>query len=413
MDVLMPQANPKSLYDLFKLAPDQAIKWFAGKRKNIESWNWFEVWQGEHAKAFTVAKSLSFDILADVRGATEQALKQGLTGRQYRALLTNKLKAKGWWGKKEIRDPRTGLNKVVQLGSPWRLNTIYQTNMQSSMMAGRWKAFYDNRDKRPYLQYVSVLDSLTRVEHAALNGKIFHINDSIWQKIYPPNGFNCRCRVRALTEKQALQRGYKPNQESVIPDGFPDDGFAHNNGTGQFALNKKLWSSVSKLEKNPLLKRVSTRLTDFIKNPIIVEHFINTVKHVLNRGKETGRDRENIVMLAGFLSGESNSILNTKHGVISLHERLLVGTKADRKKGTTQLNDTDWISLTDLMAKPKAILLEKPTNVLLYVMENEGRTFRIIIKDKKGNPEITSASYIFGLSQYKAGKYKLLSGSID
>jgi len=48
---------------------------------------------------------------------------------------------------------------------------------------------------------------VTRASHAAMHGRVFHHDDPIWNTHYPPCAFNCRCRVRALTERQVRQRG--------------------------------------------------------------------------------------------------------------------------------------------------------------------------------------------------------------
>jgi len=125
-----------ALDETFNMAPDQAIKWFEQKGYEI-SWDWFDVWERQHAKAFTVAKAMQYDILKDIRDAINQVQSKGLTNRQFRSLLTAKLKARGWWGKVDRINPKTGKLQTVQLGSPWRLNTIYQTNTQAAMMAGR------------------------------------------------------------------------------------------------------------------------------------------------------------------------------------------------------------------------------------------------------------------------------------
>ncbi|MGQ0794536.1 MAG: phage head morphogenesis protein [Deltaproteobacteria bacterium] len=76
-------------------------------------------------------------------------------------------------------------------------------------MAGRWKRFIENTADRPYWQYVAVLDSRTRPAHRAMDGKVFRHDDTIWQTHFPPNGFGCRCRVRALTKQELRQGGLR------------------------------------------------------------------------------------------------------------------------------------------------------------------------------------------------------------
>jgi SPP1 gp7 family putative phage head morphogenesis protein len=423
----MPQNNPKTLYDLFKLAPDQAIKWF-GNKGNQKSWNWFEVWQEQHAKAFTVAKSMSFDILADVRQATEQALKQGLTSRQYRSLLTNKLKAKGWWGKKDIRNPNTGVVQKVQLGSPWRLNTIYQTNMQSSMMSGRWKAFYDNRKKRPFLQYIAVLDSITRKSHAALHGKIFPIGDPIWNSIYPPNGFQCRCRVRALTEKQAVQRGYNSNEKYKVPDDFPDNGFSHNNGIGQIANDIKTWKSLYKVETS-ISKKYTPKFIDELMKIGVYTAFID---RAYNRNKAIGD-----LVTTGYMSNKEFDVLKNHYpsldnGALVFSDSLIVGKKAirhskeraDRKTGKPlnpdQLSIADWKALPLYYLHRKAVYLDKSSNDIIVIMKsrNDSRYIKMVYKsgdfykfDFRGG-SIRTAFYTENVKVYgkDSNKYELIYG---
>ncbi|MCY1527068.1 phage head morphogenesis protein, SPP1 gp7 family [compost metagenome] len=116
------------------------------------------------------------------------------------------LESQGWWGKQVLVDSQ-GNAELVQLGSPRRLKTIYQTNLQSSYMAGRKAAMEETADTHPYWQYVAVMDGMTRPSHAALNGKVYRHDDPIWSAIFPPNGFNCRCRVTALSEAAMKRRG--------------------------------------------------------------------------------------------------------------------------------------------------------------------------------------------------------------
>lgn len=65
----------------------------------------------------------------------------------------------------------------------------------------------ENKENRPYWQYVAVLDSSTRPEHAQLHDLVFPCDDSFWSAFYPPNGWRCRCRVRALSEDYLKRKG--------------------------------------------------------------------------------------------------------------------------------------------------------------------------------------------------------------
>ena len=96
---------------------------------------------------------------------------------------------------------------MVQLGSPRRLRTIYDVNLQTANQAGRYKSQWEDRENRPYWMYVAILDGRTRPLHRALNGKVFRCDDPFWDYFYPPNGWKCRCRVRALSAAEVESLG--------------------------------------------------------------------------------------------------------------------------------------------------------------------------------------------------------------
>lgn len=194
----MPQTA--EIIAALSLPPKEAIKFFKDKGFTL-TWDWYETWQEVNTKVFTVAKAARLDILRDIRTAMTEAIEQGQTFNEFKKNLQPTLQKKGWWGKKIIGDGEGGATQV-QLGSPHRLRTIYRTNMRTAMMTGRYKSMSDTRKSRPYWQYIAVLDSRTRPDHRALHGKVFAANDPIWQTLYPPNGWGCRCRVRALSQAQ-------------------------------------------------------------------------------------------------------------------------------------------------------------------------------------------------------------------
>ena len=199
--------NPADLKAIFGLEPEQAIAYLKSKGYAI-TWNWQEMVDQAHDISFTVAKAMRLDLLSDIRGALETALQSGQTLKQFIADLQPVLESQGWWGKQVIVDSQ-GVGEMVQLGSPRRLKTIYQTNLQSAYMAGRKASMEETTDTHPYWMYVAILDGKTRPSHRALHGQVFRHDDPIWASIFPPNGFNCRCRVVALTESAVKRRGLR------------------------------------------------------------------------------------------------------------------------------------------------------------------------------------------------------------
>lgn len=197
--------SPADLKAIFDLEPAKAIDYLKGKGYAI-TWDWQEMLDQAHDQSFTVAKAMRLDLLSDIREALETALQKGQTLKQFTEALQPTLETQGWWGKQVIVDSQ-GVGELVQLGSPRRLQTIYQTNLQSAYMAGRKASMEETTDTHPYWMYVAILDGKTRPSHRALHGKVFRHDDPIWSSIFPPNGFNCRCRVTALTEAAVKRRG--------------------------------------------------------------------------------------------------------------------------------------------------------------------------------------------------------------
>src|SRR5699024_11073215 len=62
-------------------------------------------------------------------------------------------------------------------------------------------------DSHPYAMYVAVMDEATRPSHAAMNGRVFRLDDPVWDHITPPNGYGCRCRMVTLSEAEVKRRG--------------------------------------------------------------------------------------------------------------------------------------------------------------------------------------------------------------
>ena len=200
--------------ELKPLPFDEAIEFFNAKDYKLSPNSWRDVWAEEHVHAFTVARVTRVDILEDIRQEVQKALEQGTSLGKFKAALSEVLQRKGWLGREGI--------------APWRLQTIYRTNLQSAYQAGRYKQMLEVATTRPWWMYDAVNDSRTRPSHLAHDGVVRHFMHPFWDTWYPPNGFNCRCTVRALSDTEMKRRGIK--EETAGTSLTPDEGFSYNPG---------------------------------------------------------------------------------------------------------------------------------------------------------------------------------------
>lgn len=155
-------------------------------------------------KAFSVAGVARLDQLQAVRASLDAALAAGQTFAAWKKTAA----AKG-------------------LGLPaHRLDNIFRTNIQSAYMAGiaRQQESPAALAARPFFQYDAINDSRTRPAHAALDNVIAPADSPFWRTHTAVLGYRCRCTRIALTEAQAMARGYDPAKP--LPDVQPDPGFA-------------------------------------------------------------------------------------------------------------------------------------------------------------------------------------------
>jgi SPP1 gp7 family putative phage head morphogenesis protein len=174
---------------------------------------------------FTVAQAADAETTARVGSLIERALAEG-TGEKEFVREAGKL----------IRDVEESY-----------LRTVYQTNMSTAYMAGRWKQLQSDPGIRALLsvyRYVTMGDMLVRPNHAALDGFTAPESDPAWRTIWPPNGYNCRCDTLAVTEGEAARSGWEMSP-GIPADGGADPGFDFNPGIEEEAVLDALKEKVS------------------------------------------------------------------------------------------------------------------------------------------------------------------------
>ena len=183
------------------------------KNKNLKpTFSYEDIWKEQHNKAFTVAKCMDLDLLADIKESLEEVIEKGITYKEWSKDITEKMVNKGWWGKKEMLDPKTGEIIEAQLGSSKRLKTIFQVNTRQAYQNGVWERGF-NSVTHPYILYRIGPSLRHRKEHLAWDGLLLPKEHEFWKTHYPSNGYNCKCRTRFVS---------KSRKEKYEKEGIPD-----------------------------------------------------------------------------------------------------------------------------------------------------------------------------------------------
>lgn len=166
---------------------------FLRRKLNLPTNGWTDVYGREHDYAFTVAGANRDDLVADFHQAVQRAIEGGTTLEQFRKDFDRIVAKYGW---------------SYNGGRNWRSRVIYETNLRSSYMAGRYEQLMAVREERPYWQYLhSDAVEFPREEHEAWNGMVLRWDDPWWQYHFPVNAWGCQCGVRALSYDDLVRMG--------------------------------------------------------------------------------------------------------------------------------------------------------------------------------------------------------------
>lgn len=173
-------------------------------------------------------------------------MKNGINFEQYKKQIIPSLQKKGWWGEVQSTNPTTGETKTIYVGSR-RLRTIFDTNMRVSYNKGRYQSQMESLGE--YFYYSAVLDGATRPSHSKLHGTILPKTHPFWDINYPPNDWNCRCKVRCYTKKELEQRNLTPS--IFTPPNIAHKDWSYNVGKTD-NLASVINSKIDKLEDKKL-----------------------------------------------------------------------------------------------------------------------------------------------------------------
>ncbi len=116
---------------------------------------------------------------------------------------------------KNYRDFEERASKVCSKFNAEYQRTEFDTAFNAAQSASNYMRLMRLSKVAPYWEYVTASDNHVRESHKWLDGVILPFDDAYWQKIFPPNGWNCRCTVIGRTRNQVGKVDFKHMHEKV------------------------------------------------------------------------------------------------------------------------------------------------------------------------------------------------------
>lgn len=437
------------------LPPAEAIRYFEGLGYKV-SRNAIQAYSAARARAFTVTGVARLDMLQDIKGGLDAALRNGTTLGTFERDLQDVLRRRGWQRLSDGGQADPGTGEIVARLPPHRLQTIFRTNTQSALMAGRYQQLMEDVEIAPYWQYVAVMDSKTRPSHAAMHGRIFRYDDPIWNTHFPPCDFNCRCGVRALRLRDLERRGLQPetSEGKLVPTHtmvgdhdvpstafvdkvtrsrfVPRPGFGHRPAllsrtdvrAGQAGLGQAVGEKL--LATDPGISAAVVSAQPALTQALAAE-FAPWARQVLSAGRS-----HNTYRVVGTMTPRTvKQLQRLQHtpndAALVLRDAELLHLARDAKRGRgAALSEVQILALPELLAQARAVLWDRKDPALVYVLDVRGtEADKLIVRinwhgrvrdgEKRSARQFNSVrtAGVVKVGDLNVDQYELLDGSLE
>jgi len=384
----------------------EAIDYLQGKLPEA-SMRWDDLAGPVHGKVFTVAGATSASLAGEIQAALQEALTQGTTITAFRKQFDQIVTKHGW---------------TYRGSRGWRTSVIFDTNMRSAHMAGRWAQLQENKDQRPYLQYRTAGDARVRPQHRAWNDKIYPVDDSFWQTYYPPNGWGCRCTIRSYSQREMDRKGLSVSEsmpmktrdvitrDGVVTDRVPvgiDPGWDHNVGISWISPELSLGAKIARLPK-----QLRGPITDKSMSPAFQEAISGNWKAhqvAVKAGSKLATDAQ----ILGFLDTA------TMDGMSAAASVELKSSAIAAFDAPVSAWPAEWIDdLPKELRNYRAVLWDTVDRTLSVVTQGDldGKMPRVVlrpnVKTKFGQALAVDRLDAASRTDLESGRYRLLVGKL-
>lgn len=355
-----------------------------------------------HQRAFTVAKVTQIDLLSDIQTSLENAFVEGQSYQSWVKELKPTLQKHGWLGKVVVQNPDTKDQKEIFVGAS-RLKKIFYTNTRTAYQQSRARAQEQSSDE--YLRYVCILDSRTRHTHAALHGLILKKKDPFWEKNYPPNGWNCRCRVDSYSKDDLDEFGFKessPAQKLNVAEkdwDYDTRNLEKNDNALQLIIENKLKKYVKNQSAREALELLREQVKENRSMYERIKGFYNEVKALSNDEREKRR-KESIFI------AKTDKRLREKLGTSAEVVRLSVNTLSTHFKHEAEgITPFDYALIRHILSDENANIEKGSKDRHIVYFSKYGVNYKAVLKTTDKNADKDEV-YLVSLITIKRSKAK-------
>lgn len=390
-----------------------AVRFFR-RKVNVPTVRWDDLKHGQHAHGFMVAGAAKIDLLNALRAAVDAAVANGETIEQFRARFA------------EIQ-ARTGfLSDRGPKYLAWRTRVIFDTNLRTSQMAGRY-AFLTDPDvlqQMPYWEYRHHTISNPRLDHRAWNGLILPASHPWWRVHFPPNGWGCNCDVLGVSRRKLkqLRANGEPDQAPAFDNAAVPEEWRYNVGEAaqSLAAFESLGRKVMELPKawrDRVLADVRSRAPEWLSD---WAPFVGRLRGQIQAAADAARTgataapviTRNIGQPVGFLSPATIAALGERAppsaGVI-VTDQLVAHAIRSTKELPVPASFLD--ELPARMARPDAVFMEADGTLLLAMRLAPGRFAVAVVaiaqqRRRAAGLRMIAANFLQTLKVWEANDFK-------
>jgi len=167
--------------------------------------------------------------------ATHVTRRLGMAVENKARIAVAEIVERGMHVREGISHLRTAFtNAGIEAAHPWLIETLVRTQIEVAYGAGRWNA-NESSEIQEILwgyEYVTAGDDRVRPSHEALEGTTLPKDSPMWDSIWPPNGFCCRCDCNEIfkDETYAEKRPTSIERDGKIYEPIPDRDWDVNYG---------------------------------------------------------------------------------------------------------------------------------------------------------------------------------------